>query len=141
MAIPSTSQILRDAADILARNGRARNDFYDHDQAFIEALPPSKCRVCAYGAISLAAGADLEQADFEEPSTVEERAAIEAAEILAVHLGLIDLEDDPSLEEVAGLLISAIGRWNDYGATSDEQVLAALRTAADRADSVRDGGR
>lgn len=142
MAVPSTAQILRDAADILARNGRHIGDYYDIDQADEKHLSASKCRVCAYGAIGLAAGVDLTQAELEEPTTPAEKAATEAAWTLAVYLGLFN-DPNPHPEDLPARLIRVIGGWNDLKQTSDARVLAALRAAADdlEAEDRRDGRR
>lgn len=139
MAVSSPAQILREAADILARNGRHRGDFYDQQQYDDNELPPSECRVCAYGAIGLAASVDLGNHDFEDPKTAEERAAVQAAWALAEHLGLACVEDDDEDEddeEFTAALVDGIGGWNDNPATTDAQVLAVLRAAADEQERV-----
>lgn len=110
--------VLRQAAEVLEVNGWFRGDFYDTDWPGSSYEAP----VCALGAIRVAAG---------EPPAFDNVVAKDAAAWLAEHVDptAVDCTD---VAAVAGL----VGFWNDAPERTVDEVLTALREAADQAVTV-----
>lgn len=108
-------EILDKAADIILVRGW-------HQGSYVPAGADVRtCQVCVLGALHVAAG--------EAPDSSYHYSIEEAAEAFAEHLGLRlntaipELADDP--------IAAVIGNeWNDFTATSAEQVVTELRACA-----------
>ncbi|GAA1111839.1 DUF6197 family protein [Streptomyces javensis] len=114
--VPSPAEIanlLDKALAVLTTNGWCQGDastFHDIDQEHDEDLDPSQCRVCARGAINIAAEGDPRPPTAYELSVLADAATATLAETLSV--------DDVTV-------------WNDAeGRTSDQLHTAITRTIA-----------
>lgn len=103
-----TAAVLDRAADIVGRNGLHKGSFCAMGPDLPKMLSNRAC--CARGAINLAANGDNPQ----QISDVGE----EAHTALCAYLGIADEED------------GSVADWNDDENTTAEQVIAALRGAA-----------
>lgn len=105
-----TADILDEAANVIKRNGLHKGDMY----APVGLKPASQCPVCTYGALAVAIhGTPLLNLNREL------RELKPAADALALHLGF-----GTELTEFA------IPGWNDDMERTAEQVITALRGAA-----------
>lgn len=114
-----TSNILDKAADEIERRGWHQGGFISEPNNGGMAT----CKVCALGAIILAAG--------ERPSGLIlalRGRAVDAAATLAKHLAL--QVDSDEIFEHQGLIQAVGNEWNDNAAQTAEQVIDALRDAA-----------
>ncbi|MFI6510054.1 hypothetical protein ACIBCT_20815 [Streptosporangium sp. NPDC050855] len=113
----SPAAILNRAADVIERNGLALKEFYE----YAEEQDPRDCKVCAMGAIAVAAGLKPDGwDDWDDEGSPAEAAAAEASDLLAAHLGWI-----PDYESA----LAIVGAWNDR--VADVAVVAVeLRAAA-----------
>lgn len=132
MSAPTITRqaILRRAAEILQANGRNIETYYDFGQHEDEKVPLDRCRMCTGGALGHAAGVNFtdQWPGFSQSPGVA--LAVDAGRALIGHLGLrLAPEDVP--EDTVFLII---GNWNDAEDRTDEQVIAALNTAADHLD-------
>ncbi|WP_214103165.1 DUF6197 family protein [Acrocarpospora catenulata] len=126
----SAPAILRRAANVYRTNGRCEGAYYDVVQESF-GVPAKDCRVCAIGAINIAAGA--------HPEGVLNSSGLRARMALAKHLGLgrhlvgLDVDrDDPHDTDGPGYaLINALATWHDLAARTLDEVVAALVAAAD----------
>ena len=118
--------LLLKAAEIYERNGRIDGDYYDTDQAVQYDLDPHECRVCAVGAVDIAAGLTPDAMQGQPGADPTEQAAYDAVgnalRALADHLAL-----DPDQELDRGGLAIKIGGWHDETAT--RRVLSEMRAA------------
>jgi len=93
---------LRGAADVIDRNGLAKNGrFYDGTSG----KPPRDCPVCIYGALDVADGRDPGTRTTGSPPAIAGR-------------------------EFAEYLGKSVTHWNDAPETTPEHVIAALRDCA-----------
>lgn len=114
----SPAAVLDIAADVIERNGLAIGEFYMAEQG----RDPRDCKVCAMGAIAVAAGLHPEAWDDEGITS----AAEEAADFLADRLGWTP-DDEPA--------VTIVGSWNDR-LKDAAKVAAELRAAAEAADAA-----
>jgi len=99
---PEIAGVLRTAADVIDRNGLAKNgNFYDETSG----KPPRECPVCVYGAIDVA--------DDRDPGVGPRSFAASLA-----------------AREFSKALGQNVIRWNDDPATTPEQVVTELRRCA-----------
>ncbi len=112
------AEILDKAADVIVERGWHQGGYMSLG------ANPNTCQVCVLGAMNVAVGNNPDDADVN---------IAEAAEAFAGYLGLVirrdefDDDDDPDTDPIA----EAVGNnWNDFVATSAEQVVAALRACA-----------
>jgi hypothetical protein len=114
-----TAAILDEAANVIERNGWTDcGDFYEGNAE----QAPSDCPVCTIGAIAVAAGEEPDQGWRSNAF------AVQAAEAVFRYLDLDrsgELSSDPDER-----LVLAIGGWNDARAGTADQVITALRSAA-----------
>lgn len=114
----SPAAVLDMAADVIERNGLALKEFYTPEQG----RDPRDCKVCAMGAIAVAAGLSPDAWDEGDITSTAE----EAADFLADRLGWTP-EYEPA--------VTIVGSWNDR--LKDAALVAAeLRAAAEAADAA-----
>lgn len=107
----TAAETLREAADVIRRNGWIQGDYFDRDQ--LDGGRISKdCSVCLHGAINLAAGGDPEN-DYHHN-------AVKATNTLVEWLWTAL---DPAI-------YASLSAWNDAPGRTAEQVIAALEAAA-----------
>jgi hypothetical protein len=104
------AEILREAAAVIERNGWCQDDYYDWVQKQAESKPPAECRVCAVGAINLAATGEPRDVRPDEGVTG-------ALNVLATSLNIHCIPD-----------------WNDAPGRTVTEVLDALHRAAQLAE-------
>lgn len=119
------AKVLRDAADVIERNGWTQDQLYDVE-AEAAGKDPKDCPVCLMGAINVASFGDPSwrgtPADFNEGAM--KRLADWAALAAVDHLN--DLYAGTAMEPV-------LSDWNDAPNRTQDQVTAFLRAAADKA--------
>jgi len=123
----ATADVLRKAADHLARHGWLQGRYYGP-----ASQNPS---ACAVGALAIAAygypHAEPFSAAFDGPAS--ELAAwhlfVDAEFALAAYLGLHNIGDEPALFD------ESVYCWNDHTGRTATEVIAALHAAADRHDT------
>jgi hypothetical protein len=99
-----TADILDEAANVIERNGHHKGDYLDE----VEGKTPAGCPVDIYGAINVAS--------FGQPVLTEDfdpGLAFPARRVMRKHLNT-----------------TALGAWNDAPDRTAEQVITALRDAA-----------
>lgn len=123
-----TSEILDKAADVIDRNGWIKGDWYEPEE---RGDAPEDCPVCAGAAINIA----LEYApDFDHDDVdVDDGAAADAFSALLRQV-VFETRGAPTPRN----LIQDIAYWNDEDERTEDQVLAALRAAA---EAERSAGR
>lgn len=105
-----TSTVLDLAADLMARNGRARRAWFTR----VPGRASYGCPVDPWGAINVVCGYAPDDPDVR---------SVPAARALALHVGLEDTGDRlwP---------VKELGDWNDHPVRTTAHVIAALRSAA-----------
>ncbi|MGI5162777.1 DUF6197 family protein [Spirillospora sp. CA-253888] len=122
------SQILDAAADLVVRDGWAREDWFIP----FGDTPPGECRKCAAGAINTASGL---APDDEEHDDASRLAALRTL-ALRVDAGVREADDRGWAGFTA--YVNAVAEWNDEPGRTAEQVVAALRSCA---RELREAGR
>lgn len=125
MTAKTTAQILRDAADVIERNGWWQGDLYD-TRAEVAGKDPKGCPVCLLGAINIAVY-DSPKWD-ETPSNLGVLAQCADQAIIAAVDHLIDLYAGTDMEPI-------LPDWNDAPSRTQDEVTAFLRAAADKVGS------
>jgi hypothetical protein len=109
---------LTQAAAHIAEHGWCRGDWHTP----LDGVPSNKSPACAFGAIKIACGGDPD--DLTIPAEAEQAAAA-----LCDHLGLTVRDLDCPIEAYG----EVIGGWQDTPERTAQQVIDALRAAAEGA--------
>ncbi|MEU4511702.1 hypothetical protein AB0G05_19600 [Nonomuraea wenchangensis] len=116
--------LLLKAADVQEANGLHQQGWYDRMQQALDTPDPRKCRVCALGAISTAAGLYPNELSSSYPGADLAR---EAARLLADHLvkqGLAKPPDDGDPVRTVGV------NWADKPGQTAGSIAAVMRATA-----------
>lgn len=109
--VTATADLLDKAAQIIEANGWLQDDYYDFTESQVMQKQPKECRVCAYGALNIAAtGAPSPHAVDEEVDVVED-----AADAVTSVLGIEGLD---------------LAAWNDVPGRTAQEVIDGMRTTA-----------
>ncbi|MDF5756552.1 hypothetical protein [Spongiactinospora sp. TRM90649] len=122
--------VLRGASAVLALNGRYIGSYCD-TAMWRAGLPPQRCPVCLIGAMNIAAGLEPDNCWPGNARDPRVDIARRAAEIFVTHVGI-------GRSDIG--LVGDLADWHDgqgdWPQPTDEQVQAALLSAADHADRL-----